>query len=57
MYCVSECIVCLEKTYIFAKVNLMKVRNLFLWRALGGSTISCIVMIFRYVTHSKALNG
>ena len=29
----------------------MKVRNLFLWRAFGGSTISCVVIIFRQLRH------
>ena len=46
---------------IFTKVNVMKVRNLLLWRAIGGSTISCVVMVFRYILkqqqHSKILNG
>ena len=46
---------------IFTKVNVMERRNLFLWRAMGGSKISCVVMVFRYVVkqqqHSKILNG
>ena len=32
-----------------------------LWRAMGGSTVSCIVKVFRYVVkqqqHNKILNG
>ena len=46
---------------IFTKVNVMKVRNLFLWRAMGKSTISCVTMVSLYVVkqqqHSKILNG
>ena len=46
---------------IFMKVNVMKVRNLFWWQAMSGSTISCVVMVFCYVVkqqqHSKTLNG
>ena len=46
---------------IFTRVNVMKVRNLILWLAMGGSTILCIVMVFRYDVkqqqHSKILNG
>ena len=37
----------------FTKVNdsekVMKMRNLILWQAMGGSTISCVVMVFRYI--------
>ena len=45
---------------VFTKVNLMKARNIFLWQATGGSTISCVVMVFRYFVkqqHSKIQNG
>ena len=46
---------------IFTKANVMKVRNLFLWRAMGGSTILWVVMVFRYIVkqqqYSKILNG
>ena len=45
----------------FTKVNVMKVRNLFLWRVLGGSTISLVVMVFHSIVKqqqdSKILNG
>ena len=44
---------------IFTKVNVMKVRNLFLWQVMGGSTISCVVMVFCYLVkkqqHSKLI--
>ena len=45
----------------FAKLNVMNVRNRFLWQTMGGSTISCVVMLFSYVEeqhkHKKILNG
>ena len=35
----------MAKMKYFYEMNLMKVRNLLLWRAMGGSTISCVVMV------------
>ena len=39
---------------IFTEVNVMKVRNLFLWRAMERWTISCVVMVFRYIKTTTA---
>ena len=34
------------KANIFTKMNVTKVRIIFFWRAVGGSTISCVVNFF-----------
>ena len=60
MDCVSRGNLPWPRQNILMKVNVMKVRNVFLWQVIGGSTISCVVMVFRYVVkqqqHSKILN-
>ena len=46
MYYVSRGNLSWLRRNIFTKVNVMKVRNLFHWRAMGSSTISWVVMVF-----------
>ena len=53
MDCVSRGNLSWSRRNYFTKVNdsekVMKMRNLILWQAMGGSTISCVVMVFRYI--------
>ena len=59
--CTSQGNLLWPRQNIFVKVHVMKVRNFFLWRAMGGPTISCVIMVFHYVIkqqqHNKILNG
>ena len=44
--CVSRGNFSWSRGNIFTKISVMKLRNLFSWRAMSRSTISCVVMVF-----------
>ena len=49
MDCVSRGNLLWSRRNIFTQVNVMKAGNLLLWQAMSTSTITCVVMVFRYI--------